>query len=140
MKLYELINPSDPYTFRAPNIKVAGAAVIMLSTNFGAKCLDDGESTPILFGWDAWAEEHGITSEWMHEHADEIADALDSFLIGSASQRKDIEGLLDELPPKKREKARAQRQDKQRTSMNKIGEYAYKLAKQLRSKQEAVNP
>lgn len=35
MNVYELINPSDPYTFEAPNIEIAGAAVVLLSTAFG---------------------------------------------------------------------------------------------------------
>lgn len=51
--LYELINPSDPYTFLAPNVEVAGVVVAMLGTGYGAKPVEgDSESTPILFGWD----------------------------------------------------------------------------------------
>ena len=36
MPIYELNNPSDPYTFEAENIEVAGAAVVYLSTSYGA--------------------------------------------------------------------------------------------------------
>jgi hypothetical protein len=52
--LFELINPSDPYTFRAPSIEVAGAVACLLSSGFGAVCRDPGMddlSTPVLFGW-----------------------------------------------------------------------------------------
>ncbi len=52
LKLYNLINPSDPYTFYAPNIKVAGVTASMLSPMFGAEPADgEGDSTPMIFGW-----------------------------------------------------------------------------------------
>lgn len=135
-KLWELINPSDPYTFYAPTVEVAGVAAAMLSTGFGAKCLDNqcDERTPILFGWDEWLKERGIDDEWVSQHASEIADALDSFLIGHKTDRKDVEDMLAELPPEKREAWRAKRQDRHRTSLSRIGELAYKLAKRLREK------
>ena len=36
MKVFELINPSDPYTFEAPSIEVAGVVAVLLSGGFGA--------------------------------------------------------------------------------------------------------
>lgn len=134
LKLYELINPSDCYTFRAPNIKIAGCCVAFLSTGFGAKCLDEDndESTPVLFGWNEWLVEQGIDDAFVTAHSLEIADAWDSFLIGSASHRRDIEELLEKLPPEEREKARNERQDRNRSSLNRIGERAYMLAKHYR--------
>lgn len=134
LKLYELVNPSDPYTFRAPNIQVAGAAVALLSTSFGATCLEDGddETTPILFGWKEWCDSHGIDGPWIKAHKEEIADALDSFLIGGKNERADVETMLAELPEEKREEWRAKRQDRHRSSMNRIGEAAYRLAKRIR--------
>lgn len=134
MKLYELINPSDRYTFYAPNIEVAGVAVCQLSTNFGAKEIGGDEQTPILFGWGAWLESRGITSEWVDSHLSEIADALDSFLIGGPAERADVESMLAELPEEKRVAWRAKRQDRHRSSMNQIGEAAYAYAKAIREK------
>ena len=55
MPIYELVNPSDPYTFEAPNIEVAGVCACLLSSGFGARGAD--ESTPILFGWNAWLKD-----------------------------------------------------------------------------------
>jgi hypothetical protein len=134
MAVYELINPSDPYTFEAPDILVAGVAVCMLSSAFGANRISDDidESTPVIFGWQEWLDSHGIDAAWVKAHRAEIADALDSFLIGDANGRVDVQTMLAELPEEKREAWRAQRQDRHRTSMNKIGEGAYVLAKQLR--------
>ena len=144
-KLYELINPSDAYTFYADSIEVAGVAVALLSTQFGAKPADgEGESTPILFGWDKWFEERLIDSSWIDVHRLEIADALDSVLIGDACERADIEVLLEGLPMEKRETWRAERQDRRRSSMSRIGETAYENAKRLRRKprdnQETQSP
>ena len=41
MPIYELVNPSDTYTFEAPNIEVAGVAACLLSTGFGARRVGD---------------------------------------------------------------------------------------------------
>lgn len=134
--LFELINPSDPYTFRAPSIEVAGAAVALLSTSFGAKCLDEGvdESTPVLFGWNEWLEDRGINDEWVLDNSEAIADALDSFLIGDARHREDVEAMLSEIPEDRREAVRNDRQGRNRSSMNAIGENAYAIAKALRAR------
>jgi hypothetical protein len=137
LTLYELVNPSDPYTFYAPSVEVAGVAAYSLSTGFGATPVAGGESSPVLFGWVEWFEAKGIDNAWCEAHLAEIADALDSFLIGSAAHRADVESMLDELPAEKREAWRAKRQDRHRSSMNQIGEAAYARAKQLRQKAAA---
>lgn len=136
MTTYELINPSDPYTFIAPNIEVAGVVAALLSTSFGARAIDppaeDGETTPILFGWNEWLNDRGINDEWTKAHAGEIADAFDSFLIGNINKRKDVEEMLALLPAEKREEWKASRQDRHRSSMNQIGEAAMQNAKNWR--------
>lgn len=133
--LYELINPSDRYTFEAPSIEVAGAVAVLLSEGFGAKPVHgDGETTPILFGWNAWLKDRGIDEAWIKSHCGELADAYDSFLIGGANERADVESMLAMLPPEKREQWRAERQDRHRSSLNQIGERAYQLAKRFRAK------
>ena len=135
MNLYELINPSDPYTFYAPSVEIAGAAVVLLSSNYGATPVgDDGaESTPVIFGWDDWLKKKGIDEHWIKVNRLEIADALDSFLIGETDKRADVELMLEMLPEDKREEWKNKRQDRHRTSMCQIGEGAYKMAEQLRN-------
>jgi hypothetical protein len=135
MPLYELINPSDPYTFEAPSIEVAAASAWLLSSGFGAKAIDGDEATPVLFGCEDWMKARGMDSAgWFTAHESEIAAALDSFLIGKAADRADVEDMLAELPEEKREAWRARRQDRHRTSLNQIGERAYQLAEKLRAK------
>lgn len=145
MKTYELINPSDPYTFKAPDIKIAAVVACLLSTGFGARQVEppdsDAEQTPILFGWDKWLQSHGIDDKFIDNHLSEIADAYDSFLIGGLRQRKDAEEMLEMLPEEKREEWKASRQDRHRSSMNQIGETAAKYAKAYReaAEKQAVN-
>lgn len=134
MKLYELINPSDRYTFRAPNIEIAAVVVLQLSSSFGASEVGGNESTPVLFGWEDWLKEHGIDEHFCDDKLPEIADALDSFLIGDPNERSDVESMLAELPEEKREAWRAKRQDRHRSSMNQIGEAAYRYANVIRQK------
>ena len=134
--LYELINPSDPYTFHAPSLEIAGVCAVLLSTGYGATPLegDSDETTPILFGWKEWLDARGIDDAWMIAHYSEIADAYDTFLIGGEKERKDVESMLAMLPEEKREEWRAQRQDRHRSSLSAIGERAYKYAKHFREK------
>lgn len=134
-RLYELVNPSDPYTFYAPSIEVAGVCAVLLSPGFGATPADgNGEGTPVLFGWTDWLEDRGINREWIDRHREEIADAYDSFLIGDAAKRADVESMLEMLPEAKRQEWRDKRQERHRSSLSQIGEAAYAKAKQLRSK------
>lgn len=130
--IWQLINPSDPYTFLAPTVEIAAVAVAFLSTGFGAATLDGSQSTPILFGWGAWMKEHGIDEEWINKHEAEIADALDSMLIGDVADREDADEILTRLPADERQQWRASRQERRRTSINQIGQRAYKLAAHIR--------
>lgn len=134
MAIYELVSPSDPYTFEAPNIKVAGVVALLLSGGFGANRVSDDieESSPVLFGWGEWLETNGIDKKWVEEHKAELGQAFDSFLIGDLSDRQDAVDMLAELPPEKREAWRAKRQDRRRSSVNRIGERAYELAKRYK--------
>ena len=136
MITYELITPSDPYTFKAPNIEIAGCVTVFLSTSFGAKQIDPpnpgGERTPMIFGWAEWLEDHGIDQTFIDNNLSEIADAFDSFLIGNINSRRDAEEMLSLLPAEKQEEWKANRQNRHRTSMNKIGEAAMKYTKAYR--------
>lgn len=134
--LFELINPSDPYTFEAPSIEIAGAAAVLLSTSYGAKCLDAGQEhlrTPMIWGWDAWLTSRGITHEWMADHGAEIATALESLVIGNLAARRDVETQLAKLPADKRAEELANYLEAHRTSMHNIGFEALRIAGMLRA-------
>jgi hypothetical protein len=146
--LYELINPSDPYTFRAESREIAVLAAVLLSSGFGVRELDgeDWMAGPFLFmqaddflRW--FAEEfHADISApaefdaYVAARRLAIADAFDSFVIGCHNDRLDYEEALQAIDdPAKREAFRRARQDRRRTSRSRIGETAWRLAEQLRA-------
>lgn len=134
--LFEFINPSDKYTFIASSIEIAGVVALNLGRAYGARCLDPGndESTPVLFGWSDWLEERGLDKDWSESHLPEIADAMASFLIGSAEDRIEVEAALAEIPAEKHEAWLAARHDRRRSSMNDIGSQAHHIAKRIRER------
>ena len=137
--LYELVNPSDPYTFYASSLYVAGVVAGLLSTHYVAVAVGNEENrTPVLFGWDEWVEERGIDGEWIDNHALELSEAFGSFLIGGPERRADIESMMDMLPEEKIHQWRDQRQERERSSLHKIGEIAYQWAAQLKAKHEKM--
>jgi hypothetical protein len=133
----EIINPSDPYTLRCQNFLVAAVAVAFLgSGNLGLRSEDGEQSTPVLFGWEDWLKDQGIEDEdlgaFAKVHRSEMADILDSVMIGDAKARQDAEAFLAELPEDKRAAWLAERHDRRRSSANDIGAAAWSLAKRLR--------
>jgi hypothetical protein len=113
---FELINPSDPYTFTAPDLETAALAVVLLGRGqYGGKSLDGGEDVPIFLfgGHDEWfAEKFGRTPKESLDHIEHeaIAACLDTLTLGRA----------------------------ERSSMNNIGKGATLLAAALRDATEAA--
>src|ERR1022692_1793104 len=132
--LCEIINPSDPYTLRCENFVAAAAAICVLgSGNMGLESQDHKHRTPILFGWDAWLEENGVGNGYVVEHRLEIADILDSVMIGSYADRADAEAMLELIPEDKRSEWLEGRHDRHRSSMNNIGKVCQQWAAKLRA-------
>lgn len=107
---FELVNPSDPYMFTAPDLETAALAVVLLGRGkYGGKSLDGGKDVPIflLGGHDEWfSENFGRTVQESLDHVphEAIAACLDTLTI-----------------------------DGRRTSLNNIGKGAELLAEALRS-------
>jgi hypothetical protein len=131
--VFDIANPSDAYTIKGPFMACAIAVAILGNGAYGIK------GTPVLFGWDDWLKEQGIEDLSAHidAHAVEIADALESVLIGSERDREEVESTLAMLPEEKREEWLAMRHDKQRSSMNDIGGKARKIAARLRQQKRS---
>lgn len=127
-KLYEIINPSDPLTMYAPDTKIGGVAVALLGRGrYGI------EGSPIVFGWDQWFEEQGISdlSAWLTtpENAMPVVKCLRSVALGSIEERKDYDAALEAITDSDlRAKFIADRNDRRRTSMNDIETRAHRLA------------
>lgn len=141
LKLYELINPSDGYTFYAGNPEVAAAAAWIISGNFGAVCLD-GDETDYgigLFGIPkSFTEKVGDIEKFLADHSAELAEALESFVVGTNSrrERKQYDETVAALRPEMVEKWKADWSDAKRSSMNDIGKVASQRAAQLRKLSE----
>ena len=98
---YELINPSDPYTFLAKTKESAALAVFLLGTMYGASPKDDNEEKRIpvfLFGGaEEWyRKEFGRSTEaGFKAEKQNVADALLSFMYGSFEDRRRYEAALN---------------------------------------------
>jgi len=134
MKLFEVINPSDPITFEADDPDIAALAGLLLgSGRYGVVDEDGNEALPLyLFGMsDEEAErvvkpraEKGKTPEGKAA----LVAALDSFAVCSMSSRKAMRAALGS----DREALRRWNEEK-RSSMNNICGRAAKLADSMRA-------
>lgn len=132
---YELINPSDPYTFLAENKEVAALTVFCISTMYGAKSQDENEEIPvfILGGSKEWYENefHRTPDEGLQAEKANVAKSLQSFMYGHFEDRRRYEAALNAITDEdKREQFMREWQDG-RSSMNDIGTYAHKLGKKM---------
>lgn len=140
--IFEIINPSDPYTMVAEDGKVAQVACLILGKGkLGLKCEADCKfDVPLMFvatekQFEEWCENAGIgpLAPFIEKHCKEIADCLDSVLIGDESDRRTMERVLAAIKsPKERARAREVYHDEKRGSVNDIGRAAYELAAVLR--------
>ena len=130
----EIINPSDAYTLKTDDFKMACVAIAVLGNGkIGLKCGE--ESSPILFGWDDWLKEQSIDDlgKYIEDHKLKIADILDTVLIGSEGDRIFIEEkTLPSLQEDKRQAWLDDWHERKCSSMNDIGGGARKLAAHFR--------
>lgn len=139
---YELINPSDPYTFVAEDLEIAALVVFTFGTAYGAKPKDGGEDVPI-FLWETggavkWYEgKFGRTpDEGMEAKKAALADALASMMFGGFEDRRRYEAALAAITdPEKKEEFITSWQDGI-SSLNDIGSRAHTLAKILKNTEE----
>lgn len=154
MSVYELINPSDPYTMRARDHQTAVVALLFLSEwRVGGNPIDppeqEGRSTPFYpFGLTEEAmqkelAEQGIAEgldAWMgsKENVEALAQALDSTLFGDMGDRRLFEAAAEAiLEPAKVASLKAEHQNR-RSSLNNIGGRAAKLAERFRAKAQEL--
>ena len=136
MMICEIINPSDAYTLRTDDFKTAAVAIAILGRGqMSLKNIDGEERSPVLFGWDDWLKEQGIEDlgKYIDDHAKEMADILDTVLIGGKTDREEVESTLSLLPEDQRQKWLEDRHERRRSSMNNIGAASWAWARKLRS-------
>ena len=137
---YELINPSDPYTFIAEDHEVAVLTVFCLGTQYGATPMEGDKEVPIFLfsgasGAAEWYKEtfRRTTDEGLRARKEAVADALASFMLGHFEDRRRYNAALDAITdPAKKEEFIAAWQDG-RSSVNDIGTYAHNISKNVRT-------
>jgi hypothetical protein len=139
MKYYTLINPSDGYTLKAEEDKIAIVAAALVGN--GAYALDDelgNDVLPIFFrgGVDEYiANRFGeTTSRIINDNLLAVADCLESFAICGIKQRKLYDAALDLMSEEARAQWRELWHDRNRTSLNNIGSRAWAYAQKARDR------
>ena len=141
--LFEIVNPSDPYTIKADTMKVAAAACVLLGNGSYAFKPLEGEGAvevPIFFigGHDEWFNENfgqdteTVCGDVIDNFKGALADCLDSVTYGSAADRREFEHLTEHCTPEERQKLRVERNRNRHGSLNDIGGRAFEMAKRLR--------
>ena len=118
---FELINPSDPYTFIASSNEVAALTVFEVPTTMSGG------------GAEWYQEQFGhSTDDGLTENKEEVTKALEeSMMYGGFEDRNRYQAALNAIDDdEKREKFIAEWQDG-RSSLNDIGNYCHALAKKL---------
>jgi hypothetical protein len=145
VKLYEIVNPSDPVTFEAPSDEVAAAAVLSLGEGFyGCQGEDDRRVLPILAffsgAFEPWAKENPsvmavLSAEPGSEAALAVAAALESTAVCSLENRAALVAAVGRDPG-----AVDRWNEARRSSLNNICRAARKLAGRIRAaKPEAAS-
>lgn len=141
MTYYEIINPSDTYTLKADDPKIAIIVAVLLGGGkYGLRDEQDAEILPIFIfdGLEVWLQvTHGCTLTELFDRADKeaLAACFNSVAICPLKDRplwdKAVEAMED---PVKREAWLAKWHDTQRSSMNDIGARAKHYARSTRAK------
>ena len=140
--LYNLINPSDPYTFRAEDQETAALAVFCLGPAYGAENLSgtgSGDVPVLLFSdpkvW--YQEQFGRTpDEGLEAKKPAVIRALKSFILGNERDRKRYEAAMACIREPERREVFGREWRDGRTSMNNIGLRAEKMAEALEKQRE----
>jgi hypothetical protein len=139
--LFKIVNPSDPYTIEASSLDVAVMASVLLGQgNYQFTSLDGGKDIPFFAfgGGDKWTQEYfkeslmELSNRVMDTKLAEVADSLDSVLYGDKDDHVQFLAKTKDMDRNDFMAERIMRQDKNRSSMNDIGERAYRMAAQLR--------
>lgn len=114
--VYEIVNPSDPYTLEAGDLKIAAIACVLLGQGQYALRTLEGETVVPLFlfgGANVWFMEKFGTS--LQEVYDSIMDNSPAALAACLESVKMPDG-------------------RERSSMNDIGGYAAEMAGKIRER------
>lgn len=140
---FELINPSDPYTFLAESEEVAALVVFSISTAYGAKSKDESIEIPVFI--------FGGAVEWYKERFGRDPDAgmdalrqqagksLCSMMYGHFKDRERYELALECIDDEAKREKFIKKWNDARSSLNDIGTYCHILGKKLQKEEKGGN-
>lgn len=138
---YELINPSDPYTFIAEDFETAALVVLALSPAYGAVSKDGSQKVPVfIFGpsnmADEWyTEQFGRTAnEGLEAKKLPLAASLESMMLGGFEDRRRYSAALEAITDEEKRKRFIEQWQDGRSSLNDIGTRAHKIAEWIKTK------
>jgi hypothetical protein len=70
--------------------------------------------------------------DWLYDNRTDVADALESVVIGSPAERIEFEARMKDKTREEYDAAKLQKLEDEQTSLNQIGQLAYSLARSLR--------
>ena len=139
--IYEIINPSDPYTMVCKDVRIAQAAGLLLGNGkYGLRDEDGKDTLPLLLFGTAlpWvAKEFGSMEEFQEyigANLIEIANCLETVMSFGREERVAYDEAIKTMAPEQAKAYRDKVHDKNRSSMNDIGGYAWQLAENMREK------
>jgi hypothetical protein len=150
--LYEIINPSDAVTFRAPDDKIARAVTLLVGNGqYGLRRIEDDGKTvdvPCMLLFLTGPLTARMLTEWfgstfsdfVSTHRVEIAEALESCQNIAPDGREGYEALVAAQPKAKRAAFVKRYEDKHRSSMNTITKFAWAGAKEMRQYAKEKKP
>ena len=142
--IYEIVNPSDAYTLECERFDVACAACLLIGEGKYALNEIGGEGRempfmmfdPDLKWWKTTF--NNDVADFVKTNRPAIAACLDTVMIGDAGIRElyntALELIVDEV---KKKEYRDRWHEKQRSSTNDIGAYAWKIAERLRENEKS---
>lgn len=139
MMEYNLINPSDPYTFLAEDFETAAIVVMLAGGTYGAKAKEGGDEVPLFFlgGREyalSWYDEHfhRTPQEGYEAKKSAVADALLSMMFGGFEDRRRYEAALSAITDDEKRKEFVASWQDGISSLNDIGTWAHNLGAKIK--------
>jgi hypothetical protein len=141
MPIFEIINPSDPYTLVGSKEAAIVAVTFLGGGKYGLGGEDGNEMPFLMFMSEDEVDTYfkkvlGMPLlDWVDNNRTELIECFDSVLIGGKGERQTFEKGLELIDDESKKKAwREEWHDRKRSSMNDIGGRAQDYALQMRQK------
>lgn len=144
MRIYSIVNPSDPYTLKADLFEYAAIACLLLGNGaYGLQDEDGQTAVPIMIfgGHEEWFKAKfgsGLNELFDLIDWNKLADCLDTVLYGNFKDREMVEKTVPLLPESARDQWLTEWHDRH-GSANDIGKSAKGWSERIRAKSHELN-